>query len=86
MKVHYDKDEDILMIELARKKVDDAYETDQMIVHVTEDREPVLLEIFKASQFLKDLGKVVPQNLQREIWSKVYAAVPHRIRSPRARN
>ena len=81
MKVHYDKDEDILMIELARKKVDDAYETDQMIVHVTEDREPVLLEIFKASQFLKDLGKVVPQNLQREVWSKVYSPVTHRIRN-----
>ncbi|OGD94991.1 hypothetical protein A3F02_03690 [Candidatus Curtissbacteria bacterium RIFCSPHIGHO2_12_FULL_38_9b] len=86
MKVHYDKDEDILMIELARKKVDDAYETDQMIVHVTEDREPVLLEIFKASKFLKDLGKVVPQNLQKEVWSKVYSSVPHRIRSPRTRN
>ena len=86
MRVHYDKDEDILMIELARKKVDDAYETDQMIVHVTEDREPVLLEIFRASQFLKDLGKVVPQNLQREVWSKVYSPVPHRIRSPRTRN
>ena len=86
MRVHYDKDEDILMIELARKKVDDAYETDQMIVHVTEDREPVLLEIFKASQFLKDLGKVVPKNLQKEVWSKVYSPVPHRIRSPRTRN
>lgn len=60
MKVHYDKDEDILMVELAHKKIDDAYETDQMIVHVTEDREPVLLEIFKASKFLKDLSRVVP--------------------------
>ena len=86
MRVNYDKDEDILMLELARKKVDGVYETDQMIVHVTEDREPVLLEIFRASQFLKDLGKVVPQNLQREVWSKVYSPVPHRIRSPRTRN
>ena len=86
MRVHYDKDEDILMIELARKKVDDAYETDQMIVHVTEDREPVLLEIFKASQFLKDLGKVVPQNLQKEVWSKVYSPISHEIKLPRTRN
>ena len=86
MRVHYDKDEDILMIELARKKVDDSYETDQMIVHVTEDREPVLLEIFKASKFLKDLGKVVPQNLQREVWNKVYSPVPHQIKLNRARN
>ena len=86
MKLHYDKDEDILMIELARKKVDDAYETDQMIVHVTEDREPVLLEIFKASKFLKDLGKVVPRNLQREVWTKVYSPVTHQIRLPRTRN
>ena len=86
MKVHYDKDEDILMIELARKKVDDAYETDQMIVHVTEDREPVLLEIFKASKFLKDLGKVVPQNLQKEVWNKVYSPISHEIKLPRTRN
>lgn len=77
MRVHYDKDEDILMIELARKKVDDAYETDQMIVHVTENREPVLLEIFKASQFLKDLGRVVPKNLQKEVWGAVFSATPH---------
>jgi len=31
----------------------------------------VLLEIFKASKFLKDLGKVVPKNLQKEIWGAV---------------
>lgn len=82
MRVHYDKDEDILMIELARKKIDDAYETEQMIVHVTEDREPVLLEIFKASKFLRDLGKVVPRNLQKEVWGAISssAAIAHRIK------
>lgn len=71
MRVHYDKDEDILMLEFVHKKIDDAYETDQMIVHVTEDREPVLLEIFKASKFLKDLGRVIPRNLQKQVWGAV---------------
>jgi uncharacterized protein YuzE len=81
MKVHYDKDEDILMIELAHKKIDDSYETDQMIVHVTEDREPVLLEIFKASKFLKDLGRVVPRNLQKQVWGAVSGvAIAHQTR------
>lgn len=85
MRVHYDEDEDILMIELARKKIDDAYETDQMIVHVTEHREPVLLEIFKASKFLKDLGKTIPRNIQRQVWKQVFAvSVPHRIKLTRA--
>lgn len=60
MKVHYDKSEDILTIQLAKKKVDDAYETGNMIVHVTESREPVLLEIFDATKFIMDINKTLP--------------------------
>lgn len=67
------------MIQLSNKKVDDAYETDQMIVHVDKMGEPVLLEIFKASKFLKDLGKVVPKSIQRE-WLGHSAAIPHQIK------
>lgn len=81
MKVQYNKEDDILMIELVRKKVDDAYETENMIVHVAEDREPVLLEIFKASKFLKDLGKAVPKNIQKELWSQTNSpSIAHQIK------
>ena len=71
MKVHYDKDEDILMLVLSDKKIDDSYETESgNVVSVAEDREPVMIDIFKASEFLKDLGKVVPKNIQKQVWQK----------------
>ena len=82
MKVHYDSDEDILMIVLSSKKIDDSYETKEgNIVSVAEDREPVMIDIFKASKFLKDLGKVIPKNIQKELWlNKSSVAVSHRIK------
>jgi uncharacterized protein YuzE len=70
MKVHYDKDEDILMLVLSDKKIDDSYETETgNIVNVSEDREPVTIDIFKASKFLKDLSKVIPLSVQKQVWS-----------------
>lgn len=80
MKVHYDKDEDILMIVLSDKKIDDSYDTNSGIVEVAEDGEPVILTLFKASKFLKDLGKVVPKNIQNKLWSVNYPAVAHEIK------
>lgn len=81
MKAHYDKDEDILMLTLSDKKVDDSYETDSGIVEIAKDGEPVILTVFKASKLLKNLGKVIPRNLQREFWSHESSiAIPHKIR------
>lgn len=83
MKVHYDKDEDILMLVLSNKKIDDSYETENgNIVSVAKDREPVMIDIFQASKFLEDLGKVVPKNVQKQVWPKTEssAAVLHRIK------
>lgn len=81
MKAHYDKVEDILMLILSNKKVDDSYETDSGIVEIAKDGEPVILTVFKASKFLKNLGKVIPKNLQREFWSPESSiAIPHRIK------
>lgn len=82
MKVHYDKDEDILMLVLSNKKIDDSYETNEgNIVSVAEDREPVMIDIFRASKFLRKLGKVVPKNIQREIWSQVVnTPIAHQLR------
>ncbi len=80
MKVHYDKDEDILMLVLSNKKIDDSYETADGVVSVTEDGEPVMIDIFKASKFLKDLGKAVPKTIQRQVWKESSVAIPHQIR------
>ena len=51
MKVRYDKDEDILMMVLSKKKIDDTHETEFGTVSVSEKGEPVLMEIFNASEF-----------------------------------
>lgn len=81
MKAHYDKDEDILMLTLSNKKIDDSYETDNGIVEIASDGEPVILTIFKASKLLKNLGKVIPKKLQREFWSpQASVAISHRVR------
>lgn len=69
MKVHYDKNEDILMIQLAKKKIDHAYETENMIVHVTEDKEPVLLEIFEAKKFFAQESKILPRQIKKEYFA-----------------
>ena len=68
MRVRYDKDEDILMIELMKKKVDDAFETENMIVHVDKNKEPVLLEIFNARKFLNDINKTLPPKVKNDIF------------------
>lgn len=80
-KIKYSEDVDILTIQLSDKKVDDSYDTEYGIVSVAEDGEPILLEIFNANKFLKDLNRAIPKNIQRELWSRSSSvAVPHRIK------
>ena len=79
MKVHYDKDEDILMLILSNKKIDDSYETESGIVEVAKDGEPVILTILKASTMLKNLGKAIPKSVQKEVWSNS-PSIAHRIK------
>ncbi len=70
MKVHYDKDEDILMIVLTRKKVrlDDTYETEHGLVSVTESGEPIAIEIFEASKFFAKESKVLPREIKQKFF------------------
>ncbi|MEK7521363.1 MAG: DUF2283 domain-containing protein [Patescibacteria group bacterium] len=67
MKASYDKEADILMLQLANKKIDDAYETENMIVHIAKDGEVVLLDIFNASRLIKSINKALPKKLKEEI-------------------
>lgn len=55
MKISYNREEDIAMIELNPKKIDHAQEADNVIIHFSKDDEPVLLEILDASDFLANL-------------------------------
>ena len=52
MKMSYDREEDILMVETAEGNIDHAEEMGPIIVHFTKDEKPVLLEILDASEFL----------------------------------
>lgn len=71
MKVHYDKDEDILTIVLAKKgqKIDDTYETENSLISVTEKGEPVLVDIFDASKFFAEESKVLPKEIKQKFFA-----------------
>ena len=51
-KITYNKDSNILLIELSEKPIDYAEEEGQIIIHFTKDEEPVLLEILDAKEFV----------------------------------
>jgi hypothetical protein len=55
MKISYNREDDIAMVELNTKKIDHAQEAKNIIVHFSKDDEPVLLEILDASTFLTDM-------------------------------
>jgi hypothetical protein len=54
MRIRYDKDEDILVIDQGKTgdTIDHAEELGSVIAHFTADDRPVLLEILDASEFL----------------------------------
>lgn len=79
MELHYDKDADILMIVLSHKKIDDSYETDYGIVSITEKGEPVMIDVFKASKFLKNLKEDLQIGDKRQ-YPQASASVAHRVR------
>jgi len=59
MRVRYDRDEDILIIEVMSEGIiDHAEQVDGVIVHLTRDSRLVLLEILDASEFLSSLVRV----------------------------
>lgn len=79
-RISYSKDVDILMIQLSNKKVDDSYDVDDMIVQVDKDGEPVIIEMFNGKKHLKELGKTLPEDIQRELSGRSSYVVSHQIR------
>ena len=65
MKVKYSKDIDALLIELSDKKIDYAEDKGQIIIHYSNDGDPVLLEIFDAKDFV--LGTLTSVVNEKEI-------------------
>ena len=69
MKLHYDKDEDILMLVLSDKKIDDSFETKNSVVEIAEDGEPVIVTIFEASKFFKEESRVLPREIKQKFFA-----------------
>ncbi len=61
MKVTYSQDADVLMIVMSKKKLDDSYQKENMIVQVASDGEPVIIEILNASKFLQQAVTQLPK-------------------------
>ena len=57
MKVSYNREEDIMMLEISSAKIDFAEEMGPIIVHFSDERKPVLLEILDASEFIAVVAK-----------------------------
>lgn len=68
MKVNYDREADILMIETTQYgTIDHAEHTGPFIAHFSEDGQLILLEILDASDFLASLIKVSISGQELEI-------------------
>ena len=58
MKIKYNRDADVLTLEISDKSIDHAEEAVSMIIHLTEDNKPVIIEILDASEFLTDITRI----------------------------
>lgn len=80
MKFKYNKEDDILMIELNNKKVDYAEQNRDLIMHFSSQREAVLLEILDASHFLKEATTKLPKKVLESIMAPSYPSIAHKIK------
>jgi uncharacterized protein YuzE len=67
MKISYDRDVDILMIQVGDEKIEYAEEMDGIIVHFTKEDRPILIEILDASDFITSLNKVAISSKKLEM-------------------
>ena len=70
MKISYDREEDILMIEMKDKgTIDHAEQNDSFIIHYSLDGDVLLIEILDASEFLSSLIKTTIRGKEQELSS-----------------
>ncbi|MEK7517716.1 MAG: DUF2283 domain-containing protein [Patescibacteria group bacterium] len=69
MKIKYNKEDDVLMIEFNKKPIDYAEQSRDLIAHFSPNRELVLLEILDASKFLKKTSQVFPPKVRQQLFS-----------------
>lgn len=69
MKIKYNKNDDVMMVELNKKPIDYAEQSGDLIVHFSPKNEAVLLEILNASSFLTSASKALPQNMRKQVFA-----------------
>lgn len=67
----YEKEDDVLNIWLSEKKIDNAEQTGDIIMHFTEDDEPVYIEILDASKFLRRQAEDLPKEIKQRFFSPI---------------
>lgn len=76
----YEPEDDVLNIWLSKKPVDFAEQSGDIIVHFTENNEPVYIEILDASHFLKQAATKLPKKILETIMPPSYPATFHNIK------
>ena len=66
MEIDYDRDTDIMMIELSEGEIDHAEQVDNVIVHLSREGKPALLEILDFSDLLSRLTEVTVDSQKKE--------------------
>ena len=67
MRISYDRDVDVLMIEISDEDIDYAEEAGPMVIHFSKDGKPVLIEILDASEFLAEITKISMKAKTKEL-------------------
>ena len=64
MKIKYNREQDILLIDVSQEPIDYAEEVGSIIVHFTKENKPVLLEIMDASEVWE---KAIGESIKEEV-------------------
>ncbi len=67
MKMSYNNNEDIMMVELSSDAIDFAEEMGPVIVHFNSKNKPVLLEILDASEFISVIVKSAMRSRKNKV-------------------
>jgi uncharacterized protein YuzE len=80
MKAKYYEDADLLSLKISNTPYKYARQEGDVIVHYSENKEPVLIEIVNAAKFLRDTTKQLPKKIRDKLFSQTSASIAHRVR------
>lgn len=69
MKVRYDKKDDVMSVWFSDKPVDYAEQSKSMIMHFSKDNKPVLMEVLRATEFLRLTSNKLPIEVRKQVFA-----------------